>query len=270
MDAVLDDAGFQTALLAAVLLSVVVLVMARGDRDLRGAPAIAVLATLVGYSVASHLEVLLVVGLAALAAGAWATRRGPFLLRSAAAAPGAVLVALSLPDPVPTWAGCLAVAAIVPLDPVIERFDTRAPRLAAPFLLVAAVGIYVCVPETNAARALLGGFGVAALLAGFPRLGPLPGAASAAGGLLVWTAAAEGFPRPGSVVGAVACVGTVVFAPALVAARGATRWLIGGAVVALVAFCARVAGFEESAWVAVGLTALGYFSAAVLVYATSR
>jgi hypothetical protein len=71
-------------------------------------------------------------------------------------------------------------------------------------------------------------------------------------------------------VGAVACVGAVVFAPALVAARGAMRWLIGGAVVALVAFCARVAGFEESAWVAAGLTALGYFSAAVLVYATSR
>jgi hypothetical protein len=270
MDTVLDDAGFQTALLAAVILSVIAVVMARGDRDLRGAPAIAVLASLVGYSVAPHLEFLLVVGLAFLAAGAWLTRPRPFVLRSAAAAPGAVLVALSLPEPVPNWAGCLAVAAIVLLDPMVERFDARAPRLAAPFLLVAAVGIYVCVPETDAVRPLLGAFGVAAVLAGFPRLASLPGAASAAGGLLVWTAAAGGYPRPGSVVGAVACVGAVVFGRPLVAARGARRWLIGGIVVVLVVFCARVAGFEESAWDAAGLTALGYVGAAALVYATSR
>src|SRR5439155_6333019 len=121
MDRVLDDAGFQTALLAAAILSVAAVVMARGDGDLRGAPAIAVLASLVGYSVAPHLEFLLAVGLAFLAAGAWVTRSGPFVVRSAAAGPGAVLVALSLPAPVPTWAGYLAVAAIVLLDPLVER-----------------------------------------------------------------------------------------------------------------------------------------------------
>lgn len=287
MDVVLDDAGFEAALLTAVLLAVVVVVMARGDRDLRGAPAIAVLATLVGYSVEERLEILLVVGLTVLAAGAWTTRRGrpprrsgtepsrgsgtePFVLKSVAAVPGAILVAVSLPDPVPTWAGVLTFAAIVLVGPAAEGFDERAPRLSAPFLLVTALGIYFCVPETDAVQPLLGAFGVAALLALFSRLATLRGAASTAAGLLVWTAAAGGYPRSGSVVGGVACVGVVVLTPALVSARGTKQWLQAGVLVALVLFCARVAGFEESAWVAAGLITLGFAVAGAVVYSTSR
>ncbi len=271
MDVVLDDAGFQAAVLTAVLLAGVVVVMARGSGDLRGAPAIAVLATLVGYSVEERLETQFVVGLAVLAAGAWTTRRArSFAPKCIAAAPGAILVAVSLPEPVPLWAAILAFGAIVLFGPAAERFDERAPRPAALFLLVAAAGIYVGVPETDPVRPLLGAFGVAALLALFPRLATLPGAASAAVGVLVWTAAAGGYPRPGSVVGGLACVGVVVFAPTLAAARGARQWLIAGVLLALVLFCARVAGFEESGWVAAGLTALGFVVAGAVVYTTAR
>ena len=113
------------------------------------------LAILVGYSVEGLYQTLLVVGLAVLSAGAWTTRRAqPFIVKSMAAAPGAILVAVSLPEPVPPRVGVLVFGAIVLFGPTAEGFDGRAPRLAAPFLLVAVVGIYICVPETNAVRPL--------------------------------------------------------------------------------------------------------------------
>jgi hypothetical protein len=40
--------------------------------------------------------------------------------------------------------------------------------------------------------------------------------------------------------------------------------------VALVLFCARVAGFEESGWVAAGLAALGFVVSGAVVYTTAR
>jgi hypothetical protein len=270
MDAVLDDAGFQTSLLAAVLLSVVVLVMARGDRDLRGAPAIAVLATLVRDSVALHLEFLLVVGLAFLAAGAWATRRGPFPLRSAAAASGAVLVALSLPEPMPTWAGFLVVAAIVALDPMIERFDS----------VRSAVGGAVPAGRRGRDLHLRPGNRRGAAPARWVRGGGAAGGVPASGAP---TGRGERGPWSPRVDGGRGGI------PANRFRRGRGRLCRRGRVRAGVGRGSRRdavadrrsrrrpgrvlragAGFEESAWGAAGLTAIGYFSAAALVYATSR
>ena len=61
-----------------------------------------------------------------------------------------------------------------------------------------------------------------------------------------------------------------MLARALVAAPGTRQWLIAGVLVALVLFCARVAGFEESGWVAAGLAALGFVVSGAVVYTTAR
>ena len=254
----LDDAGFQAAALTAVLLSLVALVMGRG-RAVRGAPAVAVIAALVGYSVDNELRGLLVMGLALLAVGAWlGDSWGPAAVGVGLAIPGAVLVAVSLPERAPTWVGIVTFGAVVLAGRSVDRFDQRAPRFAAAFLMVAAAAIYVCVPETDPVRPLLGAFGVTALLALFPRLAMLPGAAMAAAGLLCWSAAAGGYPRPGSVVGALACVGVAALSRAIVALRGTRRWIAAGVAVALVVYCARVAGLFDSAWAAAGLALLGF------------
>jgi len=263
---VVDDPGFQAAALACALLAVLVVVRGRA-RDVRGAPAIAVLAALVGWSVDYRLDARLVVALAALALGAaFGPRRGSVLVRIAALVPGAALLGIAVPDRVPVWVALAAAALTLAVAAPAETLDRLAPRLAPLVFAVAVAGIYVCVPEADAARPALGAFGVAALLAVLPGLDALPGSSAAAVGLLAWTTAVGGYPRPGSVVGGLGCIVAALLVRLAAQARGWRLALAGVVAAGLVVYCARVAGFEQSAGAALALAVPG-FAVALGVYA---
>ncbi len=111
------------------------------------------------------------------------------------------------------FGGLLAVAA-----------DRRAPRLVPALLACGALGVYLCVPDTEAPKALLGALLAAAVLGLEPRLRHRLGFAAVAG-LVAWIAVYGGVGRSGSVVGGIASLGVVVLLP-LVPRWSPTRWTV--------------------------------------------
>ena len=118
----------------------------------------------------------------------------------------------------PPWIALLAGVA----GALLADFDRRWRRqgLAVPLLAVSAAGVYLTVPDVEAA-VVVGGAALPRVLLGWPvpfwRAHPPPSlgllGALAAAGLLVWTVASGGAARPGSVVGGLGCLGVLAVEP---------------------------------------------------------
>jgi hypothetical protein len=196
---------------------------------------------------------------------------------------------LALPWPV-------LVLAVAGAGALLADFDRHWRRrgLAPVLLAVTSAGIYLVVPDVEAALMVLGAALPTALL-GWPgplgrsRAGPaavrppsIGGAGSyAVAGLLVWTAATGGAGRPGAFVGALACLGVLVVEPlARQLHRGGrplgpidgrwVAWSVLGAQLVLVAVAARVVGRPASVTAALALAALQLGVALAAVTAISR
>jgi hypothetical protein len=115
-----------------------------------------------------------------------------------------------------TWLRVAVIAAICVGGALAGSFDDNwaptAPGLT--LFAVSAAGVYLCAPDTEEIRALLGVAAVLALL-GWPvrcaRLGRSGAAAAVA--TLVWVAAVDVRGRPASLIGALCCIGLLVAQP---------------------------------------------------------
>jgi hypothetical protein len=169
-----------------------------------------------------------------------------------AAVPGALVLGAALPQGWPFWIRLVVVVSAVGGGVLVDGAQRALPRLAPPLLAISAVGLYFCVPETDSLKALIGASVACAFVVFVPSLEPTVGA-TAFTGLFVWLAGLGGVARAGSVVGGIACLGIVLLVPLL--RRCANVVVLFVAQGALVAFVARVAGFEHSAWSALALCA---------------
>ena len=236
-------------------------------------------AAFIAVSLAIGASFSLLASLAALALGGWMSRppsgsaRAPF--GWALVAIGSVALVWRGGFPEIGWLLVLAPVAIVIIGSTLAAWSTRLPQeLVGIMLAITAFGIWVTVPETEGARALLG----ASLPMAFATLRPFGGAkfgyagAFALAGLLVWVVATGGEARPASVVGGWACIGALAIlplfkpAPVWFVRRRRTMTLLLHGLLVLIA--SRVIGLWESgvvALLAVGIVGLGvYFGLARL------
>jgi hypothetical protein len=154
----------------------------------------------------------LIFGLIALAGAGLVVEllRLPRLAAFALAVPGAWLLAYQAKLVEVGWIRALvgiAIAAGVVLMSDFERVS-RKQNLGLLLLPITAVGIYLTVPDTEPALAIMGAALLVAAL-GLVRPAVSLGVAGsyAATGLLAWTIAAGGFGRPASILGGLACFG---------------------------------------------------------------
>lgn len=210
----------------------------------------------------------------AVGGGLLAQRGADPILTALVLLPAGAAALQDLRDLRPEWIG-VAVAGVVVLGGALAAdFDVvQRRRSLGPLLLAGtALGIYVTVPDTEAARVLVGvalPFALAALAC--PRLAL--GTGGAAGSVALWAlvVARDGAARPGAVVGGLAALGLYVLEPvgrrvalALVgpatgpSARLRSRFTaMTYAVVldgAIVLWMTRVVGLRESAIAALVLT----------------
>ena len=140
----------------------------------------------------------------------------PLVVTAVTVTPGAVLLAHSAPLAGSGLSRTILAVATVAIAVAIRDFDAIWGPRGAPWLLfaVAAGGVYLAVPDTELARALLGVALPFALLS-IPRptspIGPAGSAALA--GLFTWVVVVGGRGRPGSVVGGLAVIGILAAEP---------------------------------------------------------
>jgi hypothetical protein len=268
---VLGDAGFWTAFVVALVGTAVVWLRLRRAEWEPGIALVVVVATLAGLRAGHRLPTALVVAIGLLAFGEYLARDAARPARLAALVPGALVLAASVPEGWPFWLRVGATGAAAGGGLLAVDADQRVPRLMPLLLLVGAVGVYVCVPDTEAPKALLGALVVTAAIGLEPRVRHRVGFAAAAG-LFVWVAAFGGLGRAGSVVGGIACLGVVLVIPVVRWAAGNRKLVALGVAtqVALVLFVSRVAGLEGSAWVAAGLAAIAFAVAASVLLLSAR
>jgi hypothetical protein len=151
----------------------------------------------------------------------------------------------------------------------------RRPSLGCGLVAITAFGIYVTIPDTEAALCILAPVAAVAVVAwpgGIVRLGS--GGAFAAVGVLAWVTAFGGVGRDGSIVGGLACLGLLVAEPLadwFAGVRGALirhpTWRsaigMGLAQSALVLVTGRVAGFRDDKTVAAVIAGAALLLAAI-------
>jgi hypothetical protein len=261
---VTSDAAFWVALVLGGTATAIVWFRVRRGREEPGIMVVLTAASVIGLQVNFDLPAALVVGLALLFVGEWLTRDEPRIARAIATSPGALVLGAALPDGWPFWIRTVVSVSAVVGGLLVQDADRALPRPTPLLLAIGALGVYLCVPDTEAPKALLGALLAGAVIGLVPRLRATLGAPMVTG-LFVWVVGVGGLGRPGSVVGGIACLGVLVLirvvrwtatAPARVTALVVTQC-------ALVVFVARVAGFEESGWSAAVLC-LPAFAAAAL------
>jgi len=265
-----DDNAFWVALVLATFGYSVVWVRARSGRADPGPAVVAVVGSLVGLRIADRFAVALVVGLVVLLGGEWLGRRAGCWTRALWLLPGAVVVGAALPDVWPLWMRIVTTATAAVGGSLTVATNRAAPRLVPALFAVAAVGLYFCVPDTEAPAAIVGALAVGCVLVLEPRLRTALGVAALTG-LFAWATAYGGVGRPGSVVGGIACLGVLLLPIGRVAHHG-TRWIVTllAVQVALVAYESRVAGAESSAWAAAALSVPAFALAAGVLLVMSR
>jgi hypothetical protein len=267
---VLSDEAFWTALVIAGAGTAIVWLRLRRAEWEPGVAFVVAVAGLAGLRAEHRMPNPLVVAVVMLALGEYLTRDEGLAARVVGLVPGAVVLGASLPDGWPFWMRVTAAVAATLGGLLAIRADERAPRLVPPLLLIGAVGVYACVPDTEAPKVLLGALLAVAVLGLEPRLRHRCGAAALTG-LFVWVATFGGLGRGGSVVGGIACLGVVVLLP-LVPRWTPTRWSSVLAIVvqvAVVVYVSRGAGFEESAGSAL-LLSLAALAAGWVVLSAAR
>ena len=155
---------------------------------------------------------------------------------------------------------------MVPAVPVVELRARRWNCIAPLVLLLAVVGAYICVPDTEFVRPLLAAAVVTAFLAPLPERAASQLGSGVVAALLLWTVGIESIGRSGALVGAIGCVFALALFPALPEGRPLPRtwWIATGTTVLLVLWCSRVAGLVDSGWIASIVVALGFVVAIVV------
>jgi len=213
-------------------------------------------AAFLAVSLAIGARLSLLAALAALALGGWMARppsgraRAPF--GWAVIVIGAVGMIWRGGFPEIGWLLVLAPVVIVAIGSTLAAWATRLPHEAVGIMFaITAFGIWVTVPETEGARALLG----ASLPMAFATLRPVRARLGYAGafalaGLMVWVVATGGEARPASIIGGWACIGALAVLPHY---RPAPAWFVGKRAVlavllhaVLVLVASRVIGLWES------------------------
>ena len=132
------------------------------------------------------------------------------------AIPGAFFVIRPETTEPQSWLPWFAMVAIVIAAPLVAAFDDRYQRtgLSLPLFGIAALGVFLTVPDTEGAMVLLGVAGMAGFL-GWPRpLASLGGpGAYAAVGVFVFVAAEGAIGRPPSIIASVAVLGLLLIVP---------------------------------------------------------
>ena len=242
-------------------------------------------------TVASFLAVSLAVGsrlsllaaLFALAVGGWMARppvgtaRAPFGWILIVGGAIAMVVRGGFADI--GWLLVLAPIATILIGSALAAWASRLPQdVLGIMIAISAFGIWVTVPETETARALLG----ASLPLAVATLPPIRSklaysGAFALAGILVWVVATGGEAREASVIGGWACIGAIAVLP-LYGARAA-RWVKKRRTVTvlfhalLVVVVSRVIGLWESgalALLAVVVLFIGVYFALGLVPSLRR
>jgi hypothetical protein len=268
---VVDAAAFWVALVVAAVGVVFVWVRVRRGAAEPGVAIAVAIGCLVGLRIEHRLPAPLVVGVVLLALGEWLARDQATLERVLCATPGAVVLGAALPDGWALWIRVLVAVAALVGGVSADGVDRVMPRVLPLLLAIGAGGVYFCVPDTEAPKALLGALLAGTVIALEPRLGHALGQVTLTG-LFVWVVAYGGVGRPGSVVGGIGCLGVVLLI-SLVRWRRVTSARIALLVVtqcALVAFESRVAGFEHSAWSAVALSIPAFVLAAAVLLALAH
>jgi hypothetical protein len=181
-------------------------------------------------------------------------------------------LAVSRGDIPEMWIQVGGVLAIMVAGSIMSRWSSLNQYLVGPLFLITAFGIWSTVPETNAARGLLG----LAIPLAFATLKPIGARLTTVGAyavatVVIWIGATGGVSRPASVIGAWASLGLLVILP-LVGARlqTAPRWpvLVGHGVMVLIS--ARVIGLGVAGSIALpAAMALHGFALAVAFLVTS-
>jgi len=246
LENVLGDAGFWYASAVAAAGAAIVGMRARRAQHEPGIAFVVAVAALVGLRVSQLLVAALVVGVGMLGFGEWVFRAAPRSVRLGVEVPGAAIVAAALPDGSPFWARAALVGVVLLAALAVPGHDVRSPRLVPVLLAIGAVGVYACVPDTEAPIVLLGATLVASAIVLEPRLRPSLGFPAVVG-IVAWVAAFGGLGRPGAIVGGLACLGVLLLP--VPRARCGRAGEVAAVVVqlGLVAYEARVAGFEHSA-----------------------
>jgi hypothetical protein len=266
----IDDNAFWVALVLAIVGDGVVSVRARSGRAEPGFAIVAVVASLVGLHIADRFAVALVVGLLLVLGGECCGRRAGCWTRALWLLPGALVIAAALPDGWPFWIRLVTTVAAAVGGSLTVATNVAAPRLVPALFAVTAVGIFYCVPDTEAPAAVVGALAVGCVLVLEPRLRTALGAAALTG-IVAWVTAYGGMGRPGSVVGGIACLG-VLLLPIGRVRHHSTRWIVPllAVQVALVVYESRVAGAESSAWAAAALSVPAFVVAAGVLLLMGR
>ena len=258
IDTLLSDRGFWIAFSAAGMFALVALAARRRTPITVGTVAGAG-GALVGLWATDRWSNALAVAVALLVIGAIVTSDRRLALRVVAMLPGAVLIGLAVGNGTALWMRVAAGFAALVLASGASSFEREQTRVAGLIWAVSALGVFATVPDTEQARALVGGTLVIAVLSlVHPVVDGAGGAALA--GLLCWTAAVGGQARPGAVIGALGCAGVFGMAPLVRRVRPPVAVLLTVHVV-LVLVSSRVAGLRQSAWIA-GAIVIGVVAAA--------
>jgi hypothetical protein len=138
------------------------------------------------------------------------------------ALPGAFLIIRPEAAHPQSWLPWFAMVAILLAAPLVASFDDRYPETGLPIPLfgIAALGVFLTVPDTEGAMVLLGVAGIAGFL-GWPRPVATLGAAGsyAVVGLYMLVAAEGAIGRPASMLASVAVLGLLLIVPIAIRLR---------------------------------------------------
>ena len=206
--------GTATFAVALALVAATALAVRVRRRPVTEAGAVHVVIATAAMTVSLEAPPTLPLAIGCLLAGGWMVGKNRLLGYALHTAGGAVLAFTTGFPPRPLFQ--LAVVAFIPVaGALVARTAKLRPGITGGMALITAIGVYVTVPDTNEALALLG----AALLLS-PGILPASSRFGSVGGwgfvgLLVWVAVTGGFTRPGSVVGAIASLGVLLLEPVL-------------------------------------------------------
>jgi hypothetical protein len=143
-------------------------------------------------------------------------RRHAVVLTALFVAPGAIALASVTPLAGSTVARIGLAVATIGIAVGLRDFDAAYGRKGAPWLLfgVAAIGVYLAVPDTELARVFLGvAIPFVFVSVPLPSAGFGPAGSAALSGLFTWVVFVGGRGRPGSVVGGLAAIGLLAAEP---------------------------------------------------------
>ncbi len=147
-----------------------------------------------------------------------------FVVGGLLAIPGAFFVIRPEAADPQEWLPWFAMLAIVFAAPLVASFDDRYHEtgLPIPLFAIAALGVFLTVPDTEGAMVLLGTAGIAGFL-GWPRPVATLGAAGsyAVVGLYMFVAEGGATGRPASIVASVAVLGLLLIVPITIRLRSA-------------------------------------------------